>query len=385
MIPTAQQVAYCMECGVCTGSCPISRETPRFSPRQAIKRALLDRDETLYHGNEIWRCLSCARCSSRCPVRIDFPQFIQSCRVEARRRGIEPTLSHHGVLQIIADLQLRSRKQNRTRWAEEAGTFHQNGEILYFVGCAPFFDVVFRYLGVSSLESCRSVLRLLNRLGVEPVIHEDERCCGHDALWSGEEQKFLELAEANLDMIRRSGAKTVLFACPEGYYMFKEQYPRHFGELPFQVMHMSEFLAARLAGSHLAFKEQSDQRITFQDPCRLGRLMGLYDPPRELLRSVPGVAISEMERNRENSLCCGTSAWMECSSVSKSMQLERLREAADTGAETLVTACPKCRIHLSCAQSDQEDPLPIEDIYSLLVRCLDQSGATNPQEMEKDS
>jgi len=375
-----------MECGVCTGSCPISRQMPQFSPRQAIKRALLDRDETLFTGTEIWRCLSCARCSARCPAQIDFPEFIQSCRVQARRQGIEPALSHHGVLQIIADLQIRAQHQNRTSWAEEVGAFRQTGDILYFVGCAPFFDVVFRYLDIQPLESCRSILRLLNLMGIEPVIHTDERCCGHDALWSGEEQKFLELAKLNLDMIRRAEAKTVLFACPEGYFMFKEHYPRYFGSLPFEVMHLTEFLAAELPKSGLTLRpEERQRRVTYQDPCRLGRWMGHYDEPRNLLKAIPGVEISEMERNRENSLCCGTSAWMECSSISKSMQLERLQEASATGAETLITACPKCQIHLTCAQSDQENQIRIEDIYSFLVRSLSESGETNQQEMEKES
>jgi heterodisulfide reductase subunit D len=370
MILSQEQIDYCMECGVCTGSCPISRVIPTFSPRQMIKRALMDRDETVLQSRELWACLTCARCSVRCPVQIDFPDFARSYRELARKEGNLPQLSHHGTLQAIVSLQTRNVKQHRTDWAKEVGKFRDSGELFYFVGCAPYHDAVLPY-GGSSLEAARSVLGLLNRMGVEPVISNDERCCGHDALWSGDEQTFKSLAKMNLEIIRGSGAKKVLFSCPEGYTIFKYHVPKYFGDLPFEVEHITEFLAREIPGSGLALKpveNGSGATVTYQDPCRLGRRAGIYDAPRELLRLVPEVRFEDMERCRENSVCCGTSAWMECSSCSKAMQIERLEEALRTGARTLITACPKCRIHFDCAKANTELELSIEDLYSFLLK-----------------
>jgi heterodisulfide reductase subunit D len=370
---TQKQIDYCMECGLCTGSCPVSRELSTFSPRQIIKRAVLDSSDGLIQSREIWACLSCASCSARCPADIDFPEFINSQRQQARQVKNFPQESHHGILQTVAGLQTRNLKQQRTGWAEKAGEFRDTGEYFYFVGCLPFFDVTFRYLNLSPLESARSVLALLNTMGIEPVISNNERCCGHDALWCGDQETFRKLARWNLEVIKASGAKTVLFGCPEGYVTFKNYYPKHFGALPFEVLHMTEFLARELPHAGFAFRPSSPETITYHDPCRLGRLAGIYEPPRQLLQFLPETQLVEMERNRENSLCCGTSAWMECSSYSKAIQIDRLQEAIQTGTQTLITACPKCQIHLTCAQSNTDSDLKVMDLYTYLWQRLSET------------
>jgi heterodisulfide reductase subunit D len=364
-----RQIDYCMECGVCTGSCPVSRELPEFSPRQIIKRAMRG-PEGRPRRQDVWACLSCARCSERCPVEIDFPELIRHFRTEARKEGDLPLESHHGIFQTIARLQTRGTSQRRTEWAEQAGSFRDTGDTFYFVGCLPYFDVTFRYLNLSPLDSARGVLKLLNRMGIEPVISNEERCCGHDALWSGDEETFLALAKWNVEVIRASGAKTVLFSCPEGYYTFKNYYTKHLGELPFEVLHMTEFLERELPATGLTFEPSSNGAVTFQDPCRLGRLSGSYEHPRDLLKLAPGTKLTEMKRNRENALCCGTTAWMECSGCSKAMRVERLEEAVQSGANTLVTACPKCQIHFTCALSSAELELGVTDIFSFLSQRL---------------
>jgi heterodisulfide reductase subunit D len=367
---TQKQIDYCMECGLCTGSCPVSRGLSEFSPRQMIKQTVLDPNGGLVHSRQIWACLSCAACSERCPAEIDFPEFISAQRQEARKAGNFPQESHHGILQAVAGLQTGDLKQQRTQWARKAGAFGDSGEYFYFVGCLPFFDVTFRYMNLSPLENGRSVLRLLNQIGIEPVISNHERCCGHDALWCGDHATFHKLAEWNLEVIKSSGAKTVLFSCPEGYVTFKKYYPKYFGRLPFDVLHMTEFLARELPKAGLSFQAPSKETITYHDPCRLGRLAGIYQPPRQLLNLLPEVQLVEMERNRQHALCCGTSAWMECSSHSKAIQLERMQEALQTGAQTLITACPKCQIHLSCAQSATDSDLKVVDIYTYLSQRL---------------
>ncbi len=367
LLVTKEQVSYCMECSNCTGTCPVSRENPRFSPKQMINRASMGLDDDILHSREVWSCLGCAQCNTRCPAMIDISEFNRSYRSGAREAGNFPVESHHGIQQSIARLQRHPVHQKRTAWAEKAGSFKEKGEYFYFVGCLPFFDVTFQYLNISSLDSARSALTLLNKIGIEPVISNDERCCGHDAICSGDEVTFRELALWNLEVIQQSGAKTVLFSCPEGYSTFKDYYSKYIGELPFEVVHLTEFFAREIPNAGLTFQPSSNGVVTFQDPCRLGRWSGIYDPPRRLLNLVPGTEVLEMERNRENALCCGTSAWMECSSCSKAMQIERLIEAQQTGAKELITACPKCLIHLTCAQSGEDIDIRVKDIYSYVA------------------
>jgi heterodisulfide reductase subunit D len=146
---------YCLDCGVCTSSCPVARVFPDFSPRRIIERALYGLaspdDET------IWDCLTCSQCSVRCPANIDFPDFIRKMRGEACARGNEGVPTHNSVFQTIAAIQTGGARQNRTYWAPE-GSYAAEGEVFYFVGCRPFFEVVFEDIGAGSLDNARNIL-----------------------------------------------------------------------------------------------------------------------------------------------------------------------------------------------------------------------------------
>jgi heterodisulfide reductase subunit D len=366
-----EQIAACMECSSCNATCPVNRGNPRFSPKRIINQTAMRLEDEILQSREVWSCLGCGQCNTRCPALIDIAEFNRTFRNRARKAGNLPLESHHGIQQVIARLHRHPLSQKRTTWAERAGHFKSTGDYFFFVGCLPYFDITFRYLNISPLDSARSALTLLNRIGIEPVISNDERCCGHDALWCGEENTFRELALWNLEAIKASGAKTVLFSCPEGYATFKYSYPKHLGELPFEVVHLTEFFAREIPKAGLKLRPSSGEVITYQDPCRLGRGAGIYEPPRQLLKLVPGTELIEMERNRENALCCGTSAWTECSSCSKAIQTERLLEAQQTGAKALITACPKCRIHLSCAKLGEDIDMDVKDIYTSLAERLE--------------
>jgi heterodisulfide reductase subunit D len=354
---------YCLDCGVCTGSCPVARVFSDFSPRQIIERSLYGLEQI--SDDSIWHCLTCAQCSVRCPASIDFPEFIRLIRGKAHAAGIDGALTHNGMLQSIWAIQTRDVAQSRTSWIEDGKTADR-AEVFYFVGCRPYFEVIFRDIGAGSLDCARNVLKILNGCGIEPVISNDERCCGHDALWNGDEETFKKLAGMNLDIIRESGAKRVVFSCPEGYYTFKNIYPKYFGELPFEPVHILDLLAEKISEEALQFTE-SEKVVTYHDPCRLGRLSGIYDAPRHILKALPGLELVEMPRSRENAVCCGTTGWMNCSSCSKEIQMQRLNEAECTGAGTLVTACPKCQIHFRCAKSAFDLGIEIDDLYDLVA------------------
>lgn len=364
------QTFYCLDCGVCTGSCPVSRVQPSFSPRIIVEKALLELGDELLHDRELWSCLTCGRCFERCPTNINFPEFMRALREEAFKAGTTPLLSHHGMLQTIMELQTQGIHQKKTGWALEAGKVAEKGDTFFFVGCMPYFDVIFRDIGVDSLTTSRQVIKILNAAGIEPVVSDEEACCGHDMLWNGKPEVFQKLAQHNVDLIRRSGAKRVVFNCPEGYYTFKHHYPQYVGELDFELIQFYD-MAERLVSEGALKLRNGSGVYTYHDPCRLGRMARIFEGPRNILKQVADSHFVEMERNRENAVCCGTSGWANCSTGSKQIQVERLKEAAATGADTLITACPKCQIHLSCALSNIDLDLQIKDLTTLIAETME--------------
>jgi Fe-S oxidoreductase len=344
---------YCLECGICTGSCPVSRYHPQYSPRIMVERALLDDDEAMLSERECWDCLTCGTCSARCPSTVDFNEFTRALRTHARESGFEGTDTHAGILRAVMELEIGRTGARDVSWVAEDADVSAKGTVLFYTGCLPYYGVVFKELGVDTVGMANSTIRLLNACGVKPVVSRDETCCGHDLYWTGEPAAIRKLARRNIKMIADSGAETVVFACPECYAMFRTVYPRFVGDLPFDVQHLSEFLKARTESGEISFGWVG-AKVTYQDPCRLGRFLGVYEEPRELLAKIPGLELLEMPRARSEALCCGSSAWVGCTRINKSIQKERLAEAADTGATTLVTSCPKCSIHLSCAAKDDD-------------------------------
>jgi Fe-S oxidoreductase len=381
----------CVECGICTASCPVSRVNPDFSPRLMVEKLLLGPQDEILADRELWSCLTCRTCSVRCPSQVDYNEFMRAARVAAREAGFEGVDTHAGVLRSIMELHSKGVRPHAANWLACEGTQTagasaagaggdtalktvKKGEDFYFVGCLPYFDVIFTNIELKSTPIARSAVRLMNRAGIVPVVSEAERCCGHDFYWSGNYEGFLKLAQYNVQMIKDSGAKRVIFACPEGYHTFSEVYPLHVGKLPFEVAFLADVLLAEAKAGKLNFGRpqslpgEEPVKVTIQDPCRMGRMMGKTEDVRELLRMVPGVELVEMPRNRKDAVCCGSSEWVSCVLCNKQIQLERLCEAQTAGASVLVTACPKCRIHLTCAQYDKDTKLDIEirDLFTLL-------------------
>ena len=188
---------------------------------------------------------------------------------------------------------------------------------------------------------------------------------------NGDEEGFRRLAEANVQTIADSGAKRVIFSCPECYNAFRSDYPRFVGQLPFEVVHLVELLNEHIDQLELGDLEQ---KVTFHDPCRMGRYLGLYDEPRALIEAIPGTEMVEMRKNRAAALCCGSAGWVNCGRCAKGIQTERLRQAQATGATRMVTACPKCRIHLTCALKDTGDEFDVEleDLARIIVRAMNE-------------
>ena len=343
---------YCLECGKCTSVCPVARYDPSFSPRHMIENALLGFGDELLLDKELFSCLTCYTCQQKCPSDIDFPVFVRKARNLAQNNGQHGVCAHSGQLQSLARLMTSPAiKQNRLEWLSKEYRVSENSDVLLWVGCAPYFAPIFEGVEFNALDITRANLKTLNMLGIEPRLLPNEKCCGHDALWTGDIETFKKLAEYNAAQIKEAGVKNIVFSCPEGYRTFKLDYPNYV-DLGCEVQHISEFLAERIEQNGLKFKEIK-KKVTYQDPCRLGRHLGVYEAPRKVLKSIPGIELVEMAHSGLESICCGTSAFTNCDSYSNMLRAERLCEAAETGAELLITACPKCQTHFRCAMTDK--------------------------------
>jgi len=354
----------CLECGKCTAVCPVSLFSKSYSPRSMLTKTIRNEFDALYTDYDLWSCLTCRRCDAVCPANIDYSTLTQIVRSSAQDSGFQGKCSHSGAMELLQrTMTMKDIKQNRLDWVTDDLEITDQGEILYYVGCAPYFDVFFDDLDISTIDAAKSSIKILNKLGITPVVMSDERCCGHDLLWNGDIENFKMLAEKNIESVEKTGAKTILFSCAECMSAFMNLYPEQGFKVKPKLMHMSQFLAQKMSANELNLKE-SDTDITFQDPCRLGRHMGIYDEPRQVLQQNDGEHYHEMMQHEKKSLCCGVSAWMNCDITSKGIQKERLKQAKETGAEVLAVACPKCHIHLSCTMKDKF----VEDNYHMDIR-----------------
>jgi len=368
---------YCLECSKCTSICPVTKYDPSYSPRTVIENAALKLGEESTRDKKLFSCLGCYACSLRCPSDVDYPAFMKKLRSLAFISGECGCPAHGGFLHSVTRLMSRSpHRQKRLEWLTTEYRTSERSDILYFVGCIPYFEPIFGYLEAKTLDITKANLKLLNHLGVQPMLLPDEKCCGHDALWTGDVESFKRLAEHNTKLIKESGAKKIIFSCPEGYRTLRIDYPEHGFELGCELQHISEFVAERMGKGQLRFKEVK-KKVTYQDPCRLGRHLGIYDSPRKVLEAIPGLELIEMEKNRECALCCGTSAFTNCDTFSHEMRVERLLEAKATGAEILVTSCPKCQIHFRCAMNNRgkekgpEIDIEVMDFANLVAGAID--------------
>lgn len=364
----------CLDCGKCSSVCPITLHLIEdyTSPRLLVETAVASGEDFTLEDPLLWSCLTCQRCSEICPSQVNFSAFVQGARQLAFDQGHTGSCTHSGMIQgwmrMMADPDV---EQNRLGWLSNDLAVDQDSDTIYFPGCLPYYDAAFGELGFEGLEIARAAVKILNALGIKPRVLENERCCGHDLYWQGDMETFQKLAALNLEIIQGAGAKRIVTTCPECAYTLSTTYPEEIGDLGLEVFHISEFLAGQ---PPLKTREKGSGaesgKVTYQDPCRLGRFSGVYQQPRDLITWL-GYDLIEMDHNRSTSICCGTSCWSSCGQVNKEIQASRLEEASATGAGLLVTSCLKCQIHLKCAQKTPGggDPsqLPIRDLTTLVA------------------
>ncbi|MHA2273460.1 MAG: (Fe-S)-binding protein [Candidatus Hodarchaeales archaeon] len=330
----------CFQCGYCTSICPM-RKVSKYNPRGIIHSVLLGHS---LDNDDLTICLTCRQCFEGCPQEIDFPAFIR----EARTSDVlnEEDFAHHNVFNLL-HMFMAQMTESGMNFSFEGDT-EPKSRIAYFPGCGDLFDRFLDLNDVKFHQIGQSAINLMNKVGVKPNLLS-LKCCGHDAYWTGDLESFKKVQDYNARIIKDAGISTLLVSCAECYYMFEEIY-----ELEgIKIQHISQFLEEHL--EKLEFNGEEGLKLTYHDPCRLGRFMKEYDSPRAVLRKT-GATIVELVNNRENTSCCGVSAWLRCDDQSRAVMLQKLDEGTEAVENdgVLVVGCNKCFAHLSCVLEDKK-------------------------------
>lgn len=374
-IISSHDVYSCQDCGKCSSACSLSLAGKPFSPRAMASAIIAGKALSVDVQQDIWSCLTCGLCYDRCPSAVNFPEFIRDMRYATRKGMIKDFHNHGGFFQsIMRTMASENLRTNHWEWLPEGIKTDPSSDTLYFGGCAPIFDRFFRkHLKVKTSDILVDSLRLLNFFDITPAIFPDERCCGHDLLWTGDRENYLRLANENVKAINERGIREVITSCPECYRTFSHDYPEQGIKIDFKVTHIFDLLEREIGKGAVGF-QKFEHSVTFQDPCRLSRFEGRPDLPRKLLGRLDTLSFKEMQDSGASAICCGNVGWNGCDSFSKALQVKRLRQAHGTGSDLLITACPKCQIHLQCAMEDpfieEELAMEMRDLTSVIANTI---------------
>lgn len=359
----------CYQCGLCDAVCPWNRVST-FSMRKIVREAAFG--FTDIENDAIWRCTTCGICPQQCPRDVKQIESGVSLRRLATEYGVFPT-SVRSVRGVSASLAaegnpLNEKREKRADWAEGLSVkpFTEGMDVLYFPCCYLSYDPRLK-------KVARATVRILERAGVDfGILGTKENCCGESIRKTGDEELFKRLARENIKTFIDHGVKKILVSSPHCYHSFKNEYPEF--RVDFEVVHISQYLSELIDDGRLALDKELAAKVTYHDPCYLGRHNGLYDAPREVLGKVAGLELNEMPESRAGSLCCGGGGgriWMETLKGERFSDL-RIKQAVGVGVEALVTSCPYCITHFEESRltlGDGEN-LEVKDITEIIAEAI---------------
>jgi Fe-S oxidoreductase len=361
-----EALAKCYQCGTCSASCPW-RDYLTFLPRRMFQEGRLGLTD--FESDSLWRCVTCNKCVQRCPRGVPIIDLMKALRRSVIGMGIaEPPTALSSALRNLsaAGNPLGEASEDRNGWAQglDIKPFDPVTEYLFFPCCYTAFDPAMKDVG-------RATAKVLTTAGVNFGILDGLVCCGESARKSGDEELFKQLASGNIGVLIETGVKKIIVNSPHCYYTFVNEYPELNGW--FEVIHTSQFISRLIGEGRLPFKNALTGKATYQDPCYLGRHSEIYDEPRSVI-SATGAELVEMETAKDDALCCGGGGgriWMETPRNERFCE-ERVKQAAATGAETLVTACPYCLSNFKDSTLNQgfSETLSVIDISELVARAL---------------
>jgi len=387
----------CQRCGWCRVStyydkgieriCPIFDYHPNPGWDWATARGRLNIIRSLEEGRlemtpevaeVLFMCPTCGNCKEICSAnvayeygiekkpKIDHIKIYEDMRAEIvdKYPDLVPA-NHKRFLDYIKEYHNPYREPHEKRFAWAPKGISSKGKMVYFAGCtAPYRQP----------EISESTVKILKSLGVDFVIlGEGEWCCGSPIIRTGQYDYAKELAKHNVDAIKATGAKTVVTSCAGCYRTLKVDYPEILGrELDFEILHSSELLAELLKEGKLKYKGKFPAKVTYHDPCHLGRHAGVYDAPREVLKSIPGVEFVEMHPTGRWAFCCGAGGGMKAGfgDLATKIAIEKLGKVRETGANVLVSTCPFCKRNFIDAIKASAPDIKFYDLTEILAKTV---------------
>jgi len=360
---------FCFQCGLCDTVCPWNR-VRQFSIRKIIREATVGL--TQIEDEDIWRCTTCGRCQDRCPRGVKQIDVGVSLRRMASEYEVFPLsvksarTARAGLISEGNPLQFDQKK--RGDWAKglDVKPFTDDMEVLYFAGCYLSFDPRMKKVATATVN-------ILNKAGVNfGILGEKENCCGESIRKIGSEDVFKKLAKENIKTFIDNGVKKIIVSSPHCFHTFKNEYPEFM--VKFEVIHITQYISELINEGRLELTGEYGKKVTYHDPCYLGRHNDIYEAPRDVLKEILGLALVEMSDSRRDSLCCGGGGgriWMDTPKDERFSDL-RLRQAMEVGAEVLVTACPYCITNFeeSRLNLEFEEVIEVKDITEIIQNVI---------------
>lgn len=381
----------CTECGRCTYACPAFNVGKSLNPREIIvniRKRTLDKaplivegktegelyDKTLVHNyvtdTALWECTTCMACVQECPVMIEHVDSIVDMRRDLILTESEFPPQLNSVFKSLETnfTPWVFNAADRANWAEgmniKTMAEDRNGEILFWVGCAGSFDD--RYKKVT-----KAFATIMQKAGVDfRILGTEEKCNGDTARRLGNEYLSQMMMHDNVETLNNYGVKKVVTACPHCFHSLKNEFPQFGGN--YEVIHHTEFIEELLAQGKIQLKDESEKhKVTYHDSCYLGRYNNIYDAPRNSLNKVAGLDIVEMKRNKSKGFCCGAGGgrmFLEDEEGGR-INEERTREALETNADTIASACPFCMTMMTdgVKHFEKTDEVAVKDIAEIIL------------------
>ncbi len=387
------QLDGCVKCQICTLNCQVYEATkaePELEPylsyaainshvKQDIKaehfadRLWAKKEDKAMSENEVYNCLLCARCAEACPVFINTRELGIAVRANLYHRGKLPKKFHMVHEAVVKEKNVANfPNSDRAMWIDffipqppEDYYQKEKAEVVYFVGCVASFSPQVQDIPAA-------VVQVLEKAGVDfTILGEQEHCCGYPLIILGMKEEVEELIRHNIEVIKAKGAKTVVFSCPSCYHTFAHEYPEIEGV---ELLHHSQFIARLIEEGRIKLKKPLNLSVTYHDPCDLGRNSRVFEEPRRVLRSLPGVEFREMPSTREFALCCGGGGDVEIHNpkITEKVSMQIIHEADEVGVDAIATACQQCkRVIKSAAEKHEGKSYQVKDIAELVLEAME--------------
>ncbi len=330
-----------------------------------VALALLDGqlEITAENAESLFQCALCGNCAQICGA-----EFHPAHAMELVREALSdlPNESRDRIAESIEehDNPYKENRETRRQWLNEVGLdVPTTGDVLYFVGCTG---------ALRTPDIAKNTALILDAAKTGFAIMENEPCCGSVMMRTGKMEDARANAKKVADALMETNAKKIIVSCAGCLKTLRKDYPEKFGiEMP-EILHIVEYAKELIEEGKLHPKKIDSVKVTYHDPCHMGREMEIYDEPREILQAIPGVELVEVEPNRNAALCCGAGGGLRSydSDLSKRIAADRLNALADTGASIAVSTCPFCEMNLAAGVELSELEMEIMDIVELLRRSV---------------